>query len=207
MIAPHFQRLANQHSAPKKVAFAKVNVDSQQEVAQQYQVSAMPTFKIFHNGTCIETLQGANPTGLSEAVAKAVKLAGAGRAAAGFKTPGRTLGGETRSRGPGFSLNKLINVLITFVGLYFVSLLSVRNPREDVTTHKETVADLMLLQFDAQKAAEQSRFNVHNTQRRAPAAPRASPAASGSASGSASKAAGGASRPQQRSAFKTLADL
>ncbi|OAQ67197.2 thioredoxin [Pochonia chlamydosporia 170] len=183
MIAPHFQRLANQHSSPKKVAFAKVNVDSQPEVAQQNRVSAMPTFKIFHNGTCIETLQGANPSGLSEAVAKAVQLAGSGRSAGEqFKTPGRTLGGGSSPRS-----TSSVGLGGRYTG--------------------RTLANLDLFQqFDAQKAAEQSRFNVHNTQQRA-APPRASPAASGSGSGSSAKPAGGATRPQQRATFKTLADL
>jgi hypothetical protein len=131
MIAPHFQRLANQHSSPKKVAFAKVNVDSQTEIAQQNRVSAMPTFKIFHNGTCVETLQGANPTALSEAVTKAVQLAGGGKAEDLFKTPGRTLGGGSPSAGPGFNLSGLLNLLIAFVGLYLVSFFSARNKKED----------------------------------------------------------------------------
>jgi hypothetical protein len=62
------------------------------------------------------------------------------------------------------------------------------------------------LQFDAQKAAEQSRFNVHRAQQRS-APPRASPAASGSGSGSGAKPSGASARPQQRATFKTLADL
>ncbi|KIE01464.1 37S ribosomal protein Rsm22, partial [Metarhizium majus ARSEF 297] len=160
MIAPHFQRLASQHSSPKKVAFAKVNVDSQPEVAKENRVSAMPTFKIFHNGTCVETIQGANPTALSEAVTKAVQLAGSGKSADGlFKTPGRTLGGGSPSAGSGFNYSGLLNLLIAFVGLYL---------------------------FDAQKAAEQSRFNVHKAPQR-PAPPRASPAASGAGAGTGSE--------------------
>ncbi|KHO00238.1 Thioredoxin [Metarhizium album ARSEF 1941] len=134
MIAPHFQRLASQHSSPKKVAFAKVNVDSQPEVAKENRVSAMPTFKVFHNGNCIETIQGANPAALSEAIAKAVQLAGGGKSADGlFKTPGRTLGGGARSAASagGFNYSSLLNALIAFVGLYLVSLFSARNQKED----------------------------------------------------------------------------
>lgn len=40
VIAPQFEQLAKQHAAPGKLAFAKVNVDEQQEVAQQFGVSA-----------------------------------------------------------------------------------------------------------------------------------------------------------------------
>lgn len=132
MIAPHFQRLASQHSTPKKVAFAKVNVDSQSEVAQQNKVSAMPTFKIFHNGSCIQTIQGADTSALSSAVAKAVQLAGSGKAPeAIFKTPGRTLGGESVSSRPTLEFGGLLNLLVSFVGLYVVSFLAVCVYAED----------------------------------------------------------------------------
>ncbi|TWU75104.1 37S ribosomal protein S22 [Metarhizium rileyi] len=179
MIAPHFQRLASQHSVPKKVAFVKVNVDSQPEVAKENRVSAMPTFKIFHNGACVETIQGANPSALSEAVTKAVQLAGGAKSVDDlFKTPGRTLGGGSPSSS-GFNYSGLLNLLIAFVGLYL---------------------------FDAQKAAEQSRFNVHRAPQR-PAPPRASPAASGSGAGTGARAPGGQAHSQQRATFKTLADL
>jgi thioredoxin 1 len=39
-IAPIFEQLATSHSQPGKLAFAKVNVDNQQEIAQKYGVSA-----------------------------------------------------------------------------------------------------------------------------------------------------------------------
>ncbi|KAG5926794.1 hypothetical protein E4U53_002994 [Claviceps sorghi] len=189
-IAPIFQRLASQHASPKKVAFAKVNVDSQPEVAQQNRVSAMPTFKIFQNASCIQTIQGADATGLSQAVAKAVQLAGAGRSQAGFKTPGRTLGGESTSR-PGYAtgsslqLGNLLSLLVSFVGLYLVSFFS----------------------FDGQKAAEQSRFNIHNARQSRTAGPSGSGFGSASGTGSGAKPSGSSTRPQQRAGFKTLADL
>ncbi|KAG5979633.1 hypothetical protein E4U55_004937 [Claviceps digitariae] len=189
-IAPIFQRLASQHACPKKVAFAKVNVDSQPEIAQQNRVSAMPTFKIFQNGSCIQTIQGADPTGLSQAVAKAVQLAGKSHEA-GFRTPGRTLGGESASRravapGSSLQLGSLLNLLISFVGLYLVSFFS----------------------FDGQKAAENSRFNIHNArQSRTAGHASGSGSGSGSGAGSGAKPSGSSTRPQQRAAFKTLADL
>jgi thioredoxin 1 len=139
MIAPTFESLATKHAKPNKVAFVKVNTDTQGDVAQQYGVRAMPTFLILHNGATIETIQGANPPALIAAVEKAVKLAGPSAGAA-FGTPGRTLGGTgvggrtTGSAGPNraslarplrWDLNNLINAIITFFGLYFVSLFSV----------------------------------------------------------------------------------
>lgn len=39
-IAPEFERMSKQFSAPKVVAFAKVNVDQQQGIAQTYGVRA-----------------------------------------------------------------------------------------------------------------------------------------------------------------------
>lgn len=135
MIAPHFERLAKEHSRPKKVAFAKVNVDNQSTIAQSNAVAAMPTFKIFHNGSCVDTIKGANPPALAEAILKAVKLADGPGGGGGnvFKTPGRTLGSvaPARSRGSGLSFNpkKIIGFLYTFVGLYLVSLFSVCGAR------------------------------------------------------------------------------
>ncbi|KAI8680057.1 Thioredoxin domain-containing protein [Fusarium keratoplasticum] len=141
MIAPTFDSLAKEHSSPRKVAFAKVNVDSQAGIARSNGVSAMPTFKIFHNGTCIETIRGANPPALTAAINNAVKLGGATKPGDAFKTPGRTLGGETKSASLArqWSLKALMDMFVTFFGLYFVSLFS----------------------FDSYKAAEKSVFNIY----------------------------------------------
>lgn len=197
MIAPHFERLAKEHSRPKKVAFAKINVDSQSTIARSNGVAAMPTFKIFHGGNCIETIKGANPPALTEAVSKALKLGdAAGKPGNVFKTPGRTLGGEAPRPGAAgiarsLDINGMLNALISLVGLYFVSLLSaccsIGLPREyDILTR---------LQFDSYKAAESSRFNIHRPQ---PVAGPGGPKASTSTN---------STRPAQRPAFKTLADL
>ncbi|KAK2699015.1 hypothetical protein QWA68_003406 [Fusarium oxysporum] len=140
MIAPTFEALAKEHSRPKKVAFAKVNVDNQSGIARAQGVSAMPTFKIFHNGTCIETIKGANPPALTAAINNAVKLGGPATGNV-FKTPGRTLGGESRSASLSkqWNLRGFFDALIAFFGLYFVSLFT----------------------FDPYKSAEESPFNLH----------------------------------------------
>jgi thioredoxin 1 len=140
MVAPHFERLAKENSRPKKMAFAKVNVDHQSTIARTAGVAAMPTFKIYQGGNCVDTIKGANPAALSEAVAKASKLADAavgGKPADAFKSPGRTLGSEgtgaktaAARRGPSFDLGKMLNLIVSFIGLYVVSLLSVRIPSE-----------------------------------------------------------------------------
>ena len=136
MIAPTFESLATKFSKPNSITFCKVDVDKQGDVAQQYSVRAMPTFVIFHKGSAINTVQGANPPALTAAVEKAVKLAGPGGAAS-FTKPGQRLGGSgvpiPRAGGASVSrpfrwdLSGLIMAIYTFVGLYLVSLFSVRD--------------------------------------------------------------------------------
>ena len=146
MIAPTFESLANKHAKPKRIAFAKVDVDNQREIAQQYGVRAMPTFVILRNGSVLETVQGANPPALTAAVERAVKLATSGGAT--FSTPGRTLGSDSASTstaagiriGGGisrpagspiqghrsrFSPTRIFQWLVAFFGLYLTSLFSV----------------------------------------------------------------------------------
>ncbi len=143
MIAPTFESLSTKYTKPGKITFCKVNVDNHQSIAQSNGVSAMPTFLIFKSGSVIETIRGANPPALTAAVEKAVKLAGAAAPGASFAIPGRTLGGGGSSSGAvsarrggtstlggrswtSFSPFNFINSLLTFFGLYVVSLLSVR---------------------------------------------------------------------------------
>ncbi|KAI1493365.1 thioredoxin-domain-containing protein [Biscogniauxia mediterranea] len=163
MIAPTFESLSTKFSKPGKITFCKVNTDNQQDIAQSHGVRAMPTFLIFKSGSVIETIQGANPPALTSAVEKAVKLAGTSAPGASFQTPGRTLGGASAgaalgrrggqtlggrpSRLRSLSPFNIINALLTFFGLYFVSLFS----------------------FDPYKSAERSDFNVHRP--RAPPGP------------------------------------
>lgn len=130
MIAPTFESLATKYTKPKRIAFAKIDVDKLRDVASQYGVRAMPTFMIFKNGSAIETIQGANPPKLTAAVEKAVKLAGP-VASSGFRAPGRTLGGTSPTAGRSlqrplrWDLNSFVNAIIGFFGLYLVSLFSV----------------------------------------------------------------------------------
>lgn len=194
MIAPTFEALAKEHSRPKKVAFAKINVDAQSTISRTNGVSAMPTFKIFHNGSCVETIKGANPPALTAAINNAVKLAGGGgKSGDVFKTPGRTLGGgggggSARSGLgiPTFDLTRWFKALVSLIGLYIVSLFSVCIQAGNFDR------DLLLTkrQVDPYKSAENSMFNIHG----APVQPGSKPGAPGS-------------RPAQKASFKTLADL
>ncbi len=155
MIAPTFESLATKYAKPNRITFAKVDVDHQREIAQQYGVRAMPTFVILHNGSVIETIKGANPPALTAAVEKAVKLATAsGGEGIAFSTPGRTLGDSTAGsgnsgsgaglgrrpagspiQGSAWDLNRLINRLVAFFGLYFTSLFSVRSLSLSLSLH------------------------------------------------------------------------
>jgi len=61
MIAPMFAALAQSHSVEGNLAFAKVNVDYQQQLAMRYGITAMPTFMLLKNGQPVSTVMGANP--------------------------------------------------------------------------------------------------------------------------------------------------
>ncbi|KAF2468823.1 thioredoxin-like protein [Lindgomyces ingoldianus] len=67
-IAPYYSQLSSMHSVPHKLAFVKVNVDEQEEVAAKYGITAMPTFLVFKGGEVIETIKGANVPALKRVV-------------------------------------------------------------------------------------------------------------------------------------------
>lgn len=198
MIAPHFESLANKYAKPRKIAFVKVNVDNQGEVAQQYGVRAMPTFLILHNGSVIKTIQGANPPALTSAVEAAIKLAGPGAVGgSSFSSGGQRLGGtpvggqrvgsgQRVARPISWDINQWVNAVLSFLGLYFVSLLSVSLSRISGVVGWVIANDE---QLDPYKSAEASRFNKKNPP------PAAKPAT------------GPGGRPAGRATFKTLNDL
>ncbi|PIO67767.1 putative thioredoxin [Teladorsagia circumcincta] len=67
MIAPVFESLSNRFLS---MVFLKVDVDKCEETAAQNGVSAMPTFIVFVNGAKVDTLRGANTSGLEAMVQK-----------------------------------------------------------------------------------------------------------------------------------------
>lgn len=100
----------------------------------------MPTFLIFRSGAVIETIQGADVRKLTSAIENAVKLAGAAKPV--YSSAGRTLGGSSTTSSTmarNFSFDRLLHDIISFFGLYLISLFS----------------------FDAYTAAENSPFNIH----------------------------------------------
>lgn len=209
MIAPTFESLSTKYAKPGKIAFCKIDVDAQRDIASRYSVRSMPTFIIFRSGAEHKRIAGADPGKLTAEVSEAIKLAGAA-AAPSFSTPGRALGVSSGQKlgsgggrgGRGWSIpspTKFLNALITFFGLYFASLITVcilgscihaRNARRILE-----LRILTLFQFDPYKAAENSQFNVNR--RDAPQPP---------VRGSGQKA-GSAAPPRPSGGVRTLKDL
>ena len=66
-IAPVLEDYASKNS---DIAFAKVDVDANEDAASVCNVEAMPTMIAFHNGTQFSKFEGANPNKLADLVAK-----------------------------------------------------------------------------------------------------------------------------------------
>jgi thioredoxin 1 len=58
-LAPTLEALATQYKG--KVKVAKIDVDDNQDTAQQYGIRAMPTLLMFKNGKVMEQIVGAVP--------------------------------------------------------------------------------------------------------------------------------------------------
>src|ERR1700761_4703885 len=67
-IAPVYEQLSSQLSRANVITFTKVDTDQQKEIAQTYNVSALPTFMIFKQGREAKRIKGADPKQLNEAV-------------------------------------------------------------------------------------------------------------------------------------------
>jgi thioredoxin 1 len=57
MIGPILEEVASEYAGKAKVA--KVDVDQNQDLAEQFQVRSVPTLLIFKNGSVVEQLVGA----------------------------------------------------------------------------------------------------------------------------------------------------
>ncbi|EXF78564.1 thioredoxin [Colletotrichum fioriniae PJ7] len=71
-IKPIYESLSNTHGQPGSLVFVKVNVDSAQDIARRYGVTAMPTFMFFENGQPYNggrsVIRGADPRSLQTTV-------------------------------------------------------------------------------------------------------------------------------------------
>jgi len=59
MVAPVLDQIANEMDG--KVRVAKLDVDSNQQIAYKFQVSSIPTFILFKNGQMADRMMGAMP--------------------------------------------------------------------------------------------------------------------------------------------------
>ncbi|POY72563.1 thioredoxin [Rhodotorula taiwanensis] len=90
-IAPVYQKLAGQYAG--RVQFLKVDVDQVPDVAQKFNVKAMPTFAVLRGSAKVDEMAGANPAGLSALIAKHAPAAGAGASASGSGSQDKGLEG------------------------------------------------------------------------------------------------------------------
>ena len=56
MLAPILSQIAEENK--DKVKVGKINVDEQNELAMQYEISSIPTLKLFRDGKVVKTLIG-----------------------------------------------------------------------------------------------------------------------------------------------------
>jgi len=61
MIAPIIEQLAVKYQGNDKVKIAKLDVDENQETAQNFQVMSIPSLKIFKKGEIVEEFSGVIP--------------------------------------------------------------------------------------------------------------------------------------------------
>ena len=54
-----------------ELVLKKCDVDANRETSEFAKVRCMPTFKVYKNGDCAETMEGANPAGLIELLNRA----------------------------------------------------------------------------------------------------------------------------------------
>ncbi|MES1909968.1 MAG: hypothetical protein MHM6MM_002643 [Cercozoa sp. M6MM] len=70
MMRPFYEQLSEKHN---DAVFLAVDADKMQGVAQQLGVTALPTFHVVKNNEMLSKVEGANESGLSNAVEEALK--------------------------------------------------------------------------------------------------------------------------------------
>ncbi|PNS17759.1 Thioredoxin-like protein 1 [Sphaceloma murrayae] len=91
-IAPFYEQLSSQLSRPNQITFTKVNTDNQRQIAQSYNITAMPTFMIFKNGRETQRIRGADPKALDAAVKNLAAEASSSDASGSGSSSGTWLG-------------------------------------------------------------------------------------------------------------------
>lgn len=67
MIAPEFEQMATQYS---NVVFAKVDIDEAEELADQFRISAVPTFILFQDNRVVDRFTGGDMNQLRNLIHK-----------------------------------------------------------------------------------------------------------------------------------------
>ncbi|KAK4297141.1 hypothetical protein Pmani_030414 [Petrolisthes manimaculis] len=67
IIAPKLEAMSK---VKTNVVFLKVDVDENEEVAQEYQITCMPTFLFFKNGKKVDSFSGASEDKIKEYIEK-----------------------------------------------------------------------------------------------------------------------------------------
>ncbi|KAG9842103.1 DUF1000-domain-containing protein, partial [Aureobasidium melanogenum] len=98
-IAPFYEQLANSLSRPNHITFTKVNTDNQRDIAQTYNITAMPTFMVFKNGRETQRIRGADPKALDAAVKSLASEAESSSADASSSSSSGTWIGASLPRG------------------------------------------------------------------------------------------------------------
>eukprot|EP00734_Pompholyxophrys_sp_LG126_P000071 Pompholyxophrys_sp_v1_NODE_3_length_18401_cov_4.332280.p16 type:complete len:107 gc:universal NODE_3_length_18401_cov_4.332280:13810-13490(-) len=70
-IAPKFEALSLQYPT---IAFYGVNIDAATEIAEQLQITSVPTFMFFYGGKYVSSVTGANLAGINEELKKLTTL-------------------------------------------------------------------------------------------------------------------------------------
>ncbi|EIW87004.1 thioredoxin-domain-containing protein [Coniophora puteana RWD-64-598 SS2] len=96
-IAPTYEQLAKQYT---NVNFLKCDVDAAKDVAQSYQVTAMPTFVFLKGNSELERVRGANRAALESAVQR---YSSGSSSTAAFVGKGQTLGSTSKPSTPSSS--------------------------------------------------------------------------------------------------------
>ncbi|ODV97307.1 hypothetical protein PACTADRAFT_1877 [Pachysolen tannophilus NRRL Y-2460] len=69
MIAPLLDKFSQEYTSAK---FLKVDVDQFGSIAQEYEISSMPTVLLFKDGKVVKKVIGANPSAIKQAISSSI---------------------------------------------------------------------------------------------------------------------------------------
>jgi PITH domain/Thioredoxin len=85
--------MSQKHSRPNLVTFTKVDTEAQKPIAQQFGITALPTFVLFENGKEYTRVQGASPQNLNKLIQRVSQISsGGGESSGGDSGTGAWMG-------------------------------------------------------------------------------------------------------------------